>query len=139
MENVILTMLLMYSAPNAIPADVLAVEIERVSTRYSVDPILVTQIVLQESRGYSHAYNASSHDHGLMQINQKTALNRNISAHCLYDWRCNLERGVELLASYKKHADFQACHYNTGRVGSKRDGGKKCLAYQTSLSKYAIN
>jgi soluble lytic murein transglycosylase-like protein len=135
-HNIVLTMLVTYSAPGSVPAKELATEIQKASTYYKLDPTLLTKIVLQESRGIASAHNAKSHDHGLMQINQKTAVGLGITPKCLYNWKCNLNAGAAILAQYKKLKGFKPCHYNTGPSGATKNGGKKCMAYAKALSKY---
>jgi soluble lytic murein transglycosylase-like protein len=136
MLQTILLMLNMHLAPNAIPADILAKEIVHVSNAHNINPILVTKIILQESKGIENAYNPSSGDHGIMQLNNATIANMGLSHKCVYNWKCNIKAGTKLLATLNKHKDFRPCHYNTGRVGSKRNGGKNCLAYEYKLSQY---
>lgn len=138
MQKLIISLLLAYSAPNATPATLLAPAIIEISQEFNLDPLLVTQIVLQESKGDPDAYNPASHDHGLMQINQATAISLKLTPKCLYDWKCNLRAGASILHQFSKYSDFQPCFYNTGRIGSKRDGGKKCLAYHEKLSQYVL-
>lgn len=136
MLEIIITILTVYSAPNAVPPTQLAVEIIKQSAIHHLDPVVVTAIVLQESKGVELAYNPTSHDFGLMQINATTARSLNISNICLQSWKCNLKVGTAILANLAKYTDFRMCHYNTGRVGSKRNNYKKCIAYEALLAQY---
>lgn len=125
----LISLLLMHSAPGAVPAEELAHEIMVQSKHYNVDPVLVAKVVIVESRGKAAAKNRRSSDHGLMQINARTAKALGISQACLYDWRCNLRHGVQMLAKLKR-----PCHYNVGPSGPARHGFGMCLKYEQKLA-----
>lgn len=135
MQALILTLLLNHSAPGAVPAADLANKIIEISSTYHLDPLMLTRMVLQESKGLASAYNGVSHDHGLMQINQKTAIALGLTPTCLYNWQCNLEAAASILAQLAKYSDFSPCHYNTGRLGAKRRA-PACLEYNNRLAEY---
>lgn len=135
MLELVTALLLMHSAPKAVPAEKLAPEILKVSAEYGMDPVLITQIILVESAGVPSAKNDVTHDYGLMQINLKTAKALKVPETCLWNWKCNLKVGVGLLAMLKKRSDFRACQYNLGPRGSKLDRRKKCLQYEKKLDK----
>jgi hypothetical protein len=100
------------------------------SHAYHVDPILVTKVLIVESHGNTDAYNAKTHDHGLMQLNDRTLLQHNISLQCAYNWWCNLEQGIKLLSKAKR-----PCAYNLGNRGSQdKSKTKQCLRYEKKLS-----
>ncbi len=132
MESVILALLIAHSAPNAIPAPVLAKEIALVSKEYKIDALTLARIVLQESKGNPLAYNATSSDHGLVQINQRTAIGFNTTVRCLYNWRCNLRLGAKLIASQKKNPRYRPCMYNVGVSGASKNI-KACVRYEQQL------
>lgn len=113
----------------AVPAPALAREIEKVVLETDLDPLDLARLVLVESRGRPKAYNPLSGDHGILQINTRTAIFYSIPVRCLYDWRCNLRRGALLYA--KGH---RACQYNLG-LYRKLEGRwlEKCLAYEEKL------
>lgn len=117
-------------ARNAVPIKDLAPEIVRLATEVGLSPQLLTAVVLQESGGVALAYNAKSHDHGLMQINQRTAIGLGLTVKCLYDWRCNLRVGARLLAE-----GARPCSYNVGKY-RRIEGGwlDRCNKYETSLA-----
>lgn len=133
MTNYILALLIAYSSPKAVPAQDLANEIIQVASIYKVDPVLLTQMVLIESKGEASAYNKVSMDHGLVQINQKTAVARGLPQSCLYNWKCNLRFAANLISEQSKKANWRPCIYNVGRVGMKRYP-KACLRYETKLA-----
>ena len=135
MLDVIISLLVTHTAPNALPATTLAPAIIEVSRKYNVDPILVTQIILQESKGVPTDYNPVSHDFGLMQINRTTAISLGISPKCLIDWRCNLDKGVAMIGQLARFSGFRACHYNTGRKGANR-APAACTKYENALARF---
>lgn len=131
--SLILTLLIAYSSPKAVPAQELEIEIIKVASIYKVDALLLTQMVLIESKGEASAFNAKSMDHGLVQINQKTATARGLPKACLYNWKCNLRFAANLISEQSKKANWRPCIYNVGRVGMKRYP-KACLRYETKLA-----
>lgn len=123
--------LLKYLAPGSVPADQLALEIERLSSELNLSPISLAALVLHESAGRPNAYNAVSNDHGILQINSRTAIDLKLSAQCLYDWRCNLRAGAKLFAAHRP------CLYNLGRY--RRLEGKyisMCNNYESRLAAF---
>lgn len=128
MEYLIL-ILTLNSAPGAVPPAKLAHAIIAYSKQYNVNPVLVAKIVMVESKGKETAKNKRSDDHGLMQINAKTAKAIGINQKCLYDWRCNLRHGVQILAKLKR-----PCQYNVGVSGIRRHGISRCLKYESKLA-----
>lgn len=128
MNEAILALLIAHAAPQAVEPAKLAHEIMVVSKQYNADPELLTRIILVESRGIANAYNSHSADHGLMQINSRTARAYGIPHSCLYDWKCNLRAGARLVAKLRR-----PCHYNTGAVGAKKYP-KQCLRYEKNLA-----
>lgn len=121
--SIILMLLLTNSAPNAVPAHILAPAIKREADANGLDPVLLTKVLLLESRGVATA--RSNRDHGIMQINEV----HNLSGLCLYDWRCNLHHGARILASMPR-----TCQYNVGasRV-LKGNILLKCLTYERKV------
>lgn len=129
MENLILALLVTYSAPNAIPAPALAKEIIKVSKLHKVDALTLTRIVLVESAGVSTAHNAKTHDYGLTQINIKTILALHITPGCVNSWKCNLDRGAYILSKLNR-----ACRYNVGTGSLRGSRLKNCLHYERKLA-----
>ena len=128
--EVLTTLIMAHAAPGAVPTQELAAAIVQESARQGVDARLVAQILLQESRGKANAYNKASKDHGIMQINEKTAKAANISQECLKNWRCNLRQGVRIIA--KAH---RPCAFNLGNTGAKK-WTKSCIKYETKLASF---
>lgn len=126
----ILALLIVHSAPNAVPPHELATAILQESIAQNVDSLIVTRIVLQESRGVPSAHNKTTRDIGITQINEKTAQGANISHACLQNWRCNLRQGVKLLAKANR-----PCAYNLGNAGSKK-WPKSCIKYELKLASF---
>jgi hypothetical protein len=131
MNALIMSILLAHSAPTAIPPEALGAEIVRYSAIYDVNPVMVASILMLESKGRADVI-SSTHDYGLMQINNTYAKNAKISMTCLKDWKCNLITGIKLLSEYKKLSHFRPCMYN---VGPKRYNSKQCLIYESKLAK----
>lgn len=86
------------------------------------DPVLITRLVLLESRGLSQARNKKTDDRGLLQINKHTASAYKLNSDCLYDMRCNLRAGIKILKDMKRSSRFRPCSYN---LGNKVDRYKK--------------
>lgn len=123
-------LLLLYSAPGAVPAAELAPVIMSVSAKYNVDPVLVTALILAESGGRPYAYNATSQDHGLLQINHRLARDLSIGPTCLYNYRCNLLVGIRHFAALKR-----PCLYNLGKNRKLRGRYvSMCDAYEARLA-----
>ena len=120
----------LHSAPGAVPAKELASAIMHEAVQQDVNPKLIAQVIMQESRGLEAAMNKRTHDYGLMQINERTAESMHISVTCLFSWRCNLKQGVRILSKARR-----PCHYNTGATGALR-WPLKCLSYETKLASF---
>lgn len=135
MEMLIMMLLIKHSAPGAVPAKQLAIEIQRVSDRFEVDSLIVTKIVLTESGGREGAYNARTHDYGIMQINERTAASYGFTKACLRNWRCNLRAGAKILSDIDSWSkDGRVCRYNVGSGVLKQDKLQKCLHYELKLA-----
>lgn len=135
MYEILLTILMANSAPNAIPAPALAKEIMTVAAKNGTSPVLIAQIIMTESNGNPNAFNAASKDHGLMQINERTAKAMKLTSTCLYNWKCNLAAGAKIVSKLKR-----PCAYNVGNAGSqKATRAKKCLYYEEKLAKVLLN
>jgi soluble lytic murein transglycosylase-like protein len=117
------------SSKKAVPAKRLAPAIMRLSCKYNVDPMIVTRVMLLESRGDASAYNAKTHDHGLMQLNDKTIARYGFDKERVYDWEYNLEAGVIILSRYKR-----LCIYNVGTAPLVGAQLHKCLHYETLVA-----
>lgn len=119
-----------HASPLAVPVLSLSSEIHRLAKLYDVPELLITRVLLQESGGVEWAFNAASADNGLMQINTGTADFLGLDFDCLYNWKCNLEAGVRMLATIK----HKPCLYNIGPRGLKSlKGRKKCYEYEQKL------
>lgn len=130
--NYIITLLIAYGQPGAVPSQALAAEIVKVSVKYNLDAYDLTRIVLVESGGRPKAKNGTTHDYGIAQINIYTALAYKASQACLEDWKCNLDLAGHILADLQRSKHYRICHYN---VGPKRDISKYCLRYEAKLAK----
>lgn len=118
-----------HRAVDAVPTPQLAAEILALSYKHNVDPRLLAAMVLQESRGREKAYNPKSGDHGIAQINTRTAIQLKLSVQCLYNWRCNLRAAAALFAKNRP------CLYNLGE--NRVLTGKfitLCHAYEQKLA-----
>lgn len=129
MLQTIMALLIAHSAPGAISAKYLAPAIMKEAKYFNEDPILITQIILVESRGKADAINMKTHDFGLMQINLKTAAAMHLDTACLLDWRCNLRTGVQILSKLNT-----ACAYNVGTGYLKGKKLENCLKYSNKLA-----
>lgn len=96
---------------------------------FDVDYMTVTKVILVESRGRAKAFNKRTKDYGLMQVNAKTASWYEADVKCLFDWKCNLRLGVEILSNAKR-----VCNYNLGnsRLNAKRM--RHCLVYERKVA-----
>ncbi len=133
MIDLIYSLLLTHSAPTAVSPKLLAPAILKIAKKYDEDPILITQIIIVESKGKPNAYNPYTQDYGLMQIHLDTAIEHGLTEQCLYDWKCNLNAGVKILSKMRKSVDFQKCVWNTGLQGSKKYP-KACAKYEWALA-----
>jgi soluble lytic murein transglycosylase-like protein len=125
----ILIQLKKHGAKDAVPAKELAPAILHMAQYYDVDYMTVTKIILVESRGRESAYNKKTHDYGLMQINARTAKDYEAEVGCLFNWRCNLRVGVEVLSNAKR-----ICAYNLGNSRLSEARMRKCLRYEKKLA-----
>ena len=121
-------------APKAIPASVLAPAIIKAAQNHDVDPKLLARIVIVESKGLPTAFNAETGDHGLVQINSKTAALYNISSSCLNNWRCNLDAAALILSDLMQMKNARACLYNLGPKGRFVKYAAACNRYESKLA-----
>ncbi len=96
---------------------------------FDVDYMTVTKVVLVESGGRAKAYNKRTKDYGIMQVNAKTARWYEADVECLFDWRCNLRLGVEILSNAKR-----LCSYNLGNSRLDEKRMVKCLVYERKVT-----
>lgn len=114
MLQVITALLLTHAAPGSVSPTELAPAIVATATRHSVDAVLLTQVLLVESRGKATAINHESDDHGLMQINERTRELYGFSKWCVKQWQCNLNAGAKVLADALRIKNGRPCVYNGG-------------------------
>lgn len=133
MLDLVYALLITYNAPGAVPAKQLAKAIVEVANHYHEDPILVTQLIIVESRGKAHAYNSDTQDYGIMQLNMTTIVEMKLNKNRLFDWRYNLNAGVRRLHNLRKNIDFRPCAWNTGIKGMKKYP-KTCDKYERKLT-----
>lgn len=133
MIDLVYSLLIAHGAKSSVPAKQLAPAIVKLSKKYGEDPILVTQIILLESRGKANAHNTKTKDYGLMQINEKTILAKHLDMSRIFNWRYNLEAGVRILSELRKKDRFRPCMWNIGVVGSKKYP-RVCERYERKLS-----
>lgn len=131
--QVIVAMLVAHAAPNAVPAAQLAPAIIYAAERHSVDPVLLTQILLVESRGNAGAFNSATQDHGIMQINERTRVAYGISKWCAAQWRCNINSATRILADMWRMQGARPCVYNLGPRGRFSRYEAACLKYEKKL------
>lgn len=127
--ELVVALLLKFSAPGAVPTNALASEIVTVSKEHNLDPVLLTKVVLVESNAKPDAV-SSTGDIGLMQINEVHGL----APLCAFNWKCNLRHGAKLLAKAPA-----PCAYNIG-TNAYLNGKKikKCLQYQEKLDNISL-
>lgn len=128
----VLTILMMYSSPKAVPAQTLATEIMKVSAKYGINEKDLVRIVMVESAGDPNAINRKSNDYGIAQINIRTAKAMKVPMFCLKDWKCNLDTAGRLIKQQMRSKYYRICHYNTG---PKKKACKYCLMYEAKLAK----
>ena len=133
MIEVITALLVSYSAPKAIPAQEIAPAIMKAAVKHRVSAILLTRIILIESKGLPGAFNAETIDHGLLQINERTRIAYGLTQECLADWRCNLDAGAKILSDMLAMAGGRACAYNVGPRGRFKKYETACLRYESRL------
>lgn len=121
-------------AAKGVDVNELSSVIKHESAVAKVDPVLVTRLVLLESRGLRHAYNKKTRDSGAMQINRHTAAAYGLHSKCLYDTRCNIRAGIRILKDMQKWKNYRVCSFNVGRnVDAKKE---KCYAYERKLNSF---
>ena len=130
----ITALLLSHATPGALPEQELAPAILYAAAQHNVSPILLTQILLVESRGLPHAVNSDTDDHGLMQINEATRKLYGISKWCIKQWRCNLHAGARILADGLRLDGGRPCVYNVGPRGRFEKYANACLRYERKLA-----
>lgn len=121
-------------APDAVPLQELATFIYVLAEKYDVNASQIARVVLHESKGREMAFNKRTQDHGIMQLNYKTLVHKNISMACAYSWKCALEAGVKLLSELNQRPNYRICMYNVGPAGVQKRI-KNCLAYERQLAK----
>ena len=128
----VISQLKRHSAPDAVPARELAPVIVSLAHFYKIEPKTLTSIVLQESKGREQAYNAKTFDHGLGQLNRRTAKQYGLNHTCLYNWRCNITVTAKLLSLTKG----ELCRYNVGRYRIIEGRWvQRCAAYNARVAK----
>lgn len=128
----ILLLLALYASPKAPNHTHLAHSIVKYSAAFDVDPILVTQIMLTESKGDPNAFNKRTHDYGLMQINKHTAKAMHFNERCLKNWECNLKAGIRIISVLQQYKRYRPCMYNVGP--NTRRKYNSCLTYERKLA-----
>ena len=121
-------------AAKGVDVNELSSVIKHESAVAKVDPVLITRLVLLESRGLSQAKNKRTGDHGLLQINKNTAMAYNLNSKCLYDMRCNLKAGIRILKDMQKWKNYRVCCFNVGR--RLDDKKKACESYIKKLNSF---
>lgn len=130
----ITSLLLANSSPNAVSAKVLAPAIIQVAKARGVDPVLLTRIILVESRGVASAVNLATDDHGLLQINESTRVRYGFSNQCLKNWRCNLDAGALILSDLLAIKGSRTCTFNLGPKGRFLKYQEACLRYERKIA-----
>ena len=134
MIEVITALLVTYSAPGAISATELAPAIIETANKHNLSPILLTRIILIESKGLPGAFNADTIDHGLLQINERTRAAYGLTDTCVRDWRCNLDAGAKILADMLAMEGSRPCVFNVGPRGRFKKYETACLRYERKLA-----
>ena len=122
--------------PGALPPSVLAPAIIVAAAKHDVDPKLLARIVVVESGGRPDAFNAESDDHGLVQINARTAALYGIETSCLTHWKCNLEASARILGDLMRMKGGRQCLYNLGPKGRFEKYRTACERYETKLAAF---
>jgi hypothetical protein len=102
--------------------------------QYNIRPELLMAMMAVESKFDVTAYNKASQDHGLLQINSKTAKLYGITDACLKDWRCNLMHGTIILKDLQAMPGFKVCTYNLGPRGRFAKHSKACAKYEAKVA-----
>lgn len=134
MLAIVTSLLLANSAPGAVPAKELAPAIIAIAVSNKIDPILLTKIVLVESGGVADAYNKTTQDYGIAQINEQTRKAYGFSRACMLVWRCNLNAAARILADMWRIKGARSCMYNGGPKFRKPEYEKPCVIYETKLA-----
>lgn len=136
MVEVITALLIANSAPGAIPAEVLAPAIMQAAVKHRVSAVLLTRILLVESRGVANAYNPITQDYGLLQINERTRRSYGLTNRCMANWRCNLDAGAMILADLLAIDGSRACTYNIGPRGRFAKYKEPCERYEHRIASF---
>lgn len=136
MLELITSLLLSNASPQAVPADVLAPEILRVAQKRQVSAIMLTRIILVESRGVANAKNDETEDYGLLQINERTRSSYGFTRACLKDWKCNLDAGAQILSDLLMMDGGRVCAYNLGPKGRFKKYREHCLNYERKIARF---
>lgn len=104
-----------------------AVLIVNIAREEKVDAMLLTKIVVIESRGNPSAINKRTKDYGIAQINLKA--HPQVTYKCAMNKACGLRAGAKILAKTKR-----PCQYNTGRAKFNEARLQKCLQYERKLA-----
>ncbi len=128
--ELILALLLNNLAPGAIPAEKLAPAIIKAANKFEVDPVLLTRIVLVESKGLEKAQNEITQDYGIAQLNINTMNAMGITKKCALEYKCNLMWAAKILSQFKR-----VCSYNVGTGSLIGTRLKNCLRYEQRLAK----
>lgn len=123
-------------APGALPPSVLAPAIIKAAAKHDVDAHLLARIIVVESGGRPDAFNAVSGDHGLVQINSKTAALYGIKPSCLTNWKCNLDASAQILSDLMHMKGARYCLYNLGPRGRLEKYRSACERYETKLASF---
>lgn len=121
-------------AAKGVDVNELSSVIKHESAVAKVDPVLITRLVLLESRGLAHATNKKTGDHGLLQINKRTAMAYKLHNSCLYNLQCNLRAGIRILKDMQKWKNYRVCCFNVGR--RLDDKKKACESYIKKLNSF---
>ena len=109
------------------------------SKQYSVDPYLVTSILLVESGGKIDAYNERTKDYGLMQINEYHIKRGLDKKRLLSDPDYSIKHGVRILAYFKRFRGAEPqtwyCRYNVGTGKMIKGRLKRCLRYKRKVDR----
>jgi soluble lytic murein transglycosylase-like protein len=122
----------------AIPPKVLAPILWKASLRYKIHPSVLMAVIMHESRYDVNAHNRRTHDHGLMQINGRTAKSLALNNSCLYNVECNVMAGASVLAYMKRrfgHERNWIARYNVG-THPKKSNNSTYLAYAAKVGAY---
>jgi soluble lytic murein transglycosylase-like protein len=125
---------------HCVEAEELYIKVEKAALRHGIDPMLYFNILQVESELDQNAFNASTHDYGIAQINHKTAVLYKFSVQKLKtDVDYNLNAGAIILRDVQK--SFKAkepltwyCRYNIG-YGKLSKKAKACKSYLAKITR----